>query len=247
MSRVRTADRTLAIFEAFEAACRPMLLSELAQRARVPVSSCHGLVQTLLERGYLYSLGRRKDIYPTRRLLDAAQRIVRHDPLLERIEPVLHDLRDRTRETIILGKRQGDAVLYLEVVPGLHTVRYTANPGEFKPLHSSSIGKALLGSLPAEALAGWLRAHRLPAVTSRTLVDPERLRADLVHSHRRGYYMTEGENVSDVTALAVSLSVHGETLGLAIAGPTHRMGEQVEEHAAHLLEARRTIEKIFER
>ena len=28
-------------------------------------------------------------------------------------QPVLHDLRDRTRETIILGKRQGDAVLYL--------------------------------------------------------------------------------------------------------------------------------------
>ncbi len=102
MPRVRTADRTLAIFEAFEAACRPMLLSELAQRARVPVSSCHGLVQTLLERGYLYSLGRRKDIYPTRRLLDVAQRIVRHDPLLERIEPVLHELRDRTR-AVILG------------------------------------------------------------------------------------------------------------------------------------------------
>jgi IclR family transcriptional regulator, acetate operon repressor len=247
MPRVRTADRTLAIFEAFEATCRPMVLSELAQRADVPVSSCHGLVQTLLDRGYLYLLGRRKDIYPTRRLLDAAEKIVRHDPLLDRIEPVLHDLRDRTRETIILGKRQGDAVLYLEIVPGLHTIRYTASPGEFKPLHSSSIGKSLLGSLSDEDLSEWLASHRLTAVTSRTRVDPSRLRADIARGRRRGYYMTQGENVSDVSALAVSFNVHGELLGLAIAGPTHRMSAQLEEHATHLLKARRTIEEIFER
>ncbi|MCC6867432.1 MAG: IclR family transcriptional regulator [Burkholderiales bacterium] len=247
MARVRTADRTLAIFETFETACRPMVLTELAARAQVPVSSCHGLVRTLLERGYLYSLGRRKDIYPTRRLLDVAQTIVHHDPLLERIGPVLQALRDNVRETVILGKRQGDLVLYLEVIPGLHTVRYAANTGEFKPLHSSAIGKALLGALSTEALADWLRTHPLPVITPRTLVDPTRLHADLARSRARGYYMTDGENVSDVAALAVSLLVHGEVLGFAIAGPTHRMNAQIDENAAHLLDAQRAIAKIFER
>lgn len=247
MSRVRTADRTLAIFEAFEAARHPLLLSELAQRAEVPVSSCYGLVQTLLERGYLYSMGRRKDVYPTRRLLDVAQRIVTHDPILERMEPMLRELRDGTRETVILGKRQGDAVLYLEVVPGLHTVRYTANPGEFKPLHSSSIGKSLLGSLGAEALDAWLASHPLPAVTDETIVEPAQLRADLAEGARRGYFMTRGENVSDVAALAAPISIHGESFGVAVAGPTHRMQPQIEEHAAQLLQTRDTIQDIFRR
>ncbi len=245
MTAVRTADRTLAIFEAFEAVRRPMLLSELAEQAGVPVSSCHGLVQTLFERGYLYSVTRRKEIYPTRRLLDVSQTIVAHDPFLNRIERALHKLRDRTEETVILGKRQGDSVLYLEVVPGLHTIRYTASPGERKPLHSSSIGKVVLGSLAPEALDKWLDSRRLTATTTHTIVDAEQLKADLEKGHRRGYFMTKGENVVDVTAVAVPLRINKEILGLAVAGPSHRMSSRYQDHADCLLEAERSIEAFF--
>lgn len=247
MTPVPSAERTLNLFEAFEASGKPLGLSELAQRMGVPVSSCHGLVQTLVARGYLYAVSRRKDFYPTRRLLDLAQTVVHNDPFLERMEPGLHALRDETRETVILGKRQGDAVLYLDVVEGLHTVRYTARPGEYKPLHSSSIGKVMLGSLPDDALAAWLESHELPAVTARTLVDAKRLRRDLDESRRRGWFMTQGENVEDVVALAVPLSIRDETFGLAVAGPSHRMAKRVDELAERLVAARLRIEEVFRR
>lgn len=247
MASVPSAERTLNLFEAFESSRKPLALSELAERINVPVSSCHGLVQTLLTRGYLYAVSRRKDFYPTRRLLDLAQEVVRNDPFLERIEPRLRALRDETRETVILGKRQADAVLYLDVIEGPHTVRYTARPGEYKPLHSSSIGKAMLGSLPARALADWLDSHPLPAITARTFVDARRLRADLETSRRRGWFMTRGENVEDVTALAVALSIRDETFGLAVAGPSHRMEKRIDALAAQLVAARARIEEAFRR
>ncbi len=222
-----------------------MLLSELAEQADVPVSSCHGLVQTLFERGYLYSATRRKEIYPTRRLLDVAQNIVAHDPFLNRIERALHKLRDQTKETIILGKRQGDSALYLEVVPGLHTIRYIASPGERKPLHSSSIGKVVLGNLTPESLDKWLDSRRLSAATAHTIVDAEQLKADLKIGRRRGYYMTKGENVVDVTAVAVPLRINQEILGLAVAGPTHRMSSRCQEYAERLMDAEQSIEALF--
>lgn len=247
MAQVPSAERTLNVFEAFEASGKPLVLSELAQRANVPVSSCHGLVQTLVQRGYLYTVSRRKDFYPTRRLFDLAQTIVRNDPFLERIEPQMQALRDETRETVILGKRQADKVLYLDVVEGLHTVRYTAKPGEYKPLHSSSIGKVLLGTLSGDALAAWLDSHPLPAVTARTLVDTQRLCEDLEASRRRGWFMTRGENVEDVTALAVALSIRDETFGLAVAGPSHRMEKRIDELGARLVAARERIEELFRR
>ncbi len=247
MAHVRTADRTLGLFEAFEAARRPMPLNQLAKLAEVPLSSCHGLVKTLLERGYLYSLSRRRELYPTRRLLDVAQTIVRHDPFLDRIEPFLSDLRDLTEETVILGKRQDDSVLYLEVVAGKHTIRYTANPGEHKPLHSSSIGKAMLASLGRKELDRWLADHPLPAVTANTIVDEAGLRADLEAGERRGYFSTMGENVVDVAAVAAPLRINEEVLGLAVAGPMHRIGPRLQEHAERLLEARRSIEESFQR
>lgn len=247
MAPVPSAERTLNLFEAFEASGKPLVLSELAQRMDVPVSSCHGLVQTLVRRGYLYAVSRRKDFYPTRRLLDLAQAIVHDDPFLERIEPQLHALRDETRETVILGKRQGDAVLYLDVVEGLHTVRYTAKPGEYKPLHSSSIGKVMLGSLSGEALAAWFAANPLAAVTGRTMVDSTRLGRDLELGRRRGWFMTRGENVEDVTALAVALSIRDEVFGLAVAGPSHRMEKRVDELSQQLVAAGRRIEEDFRR
>lgn len=242
---VPSAERTLNLFEAFESSRKPLVLSELAQRMNVPLSSCHGLVQTLVVRGYLYAVSRRKDFYPTRRLFDLAQEVVRHDPFLERIEPHLRVLRDDTRETIILGKRQGDAVLYLDVIEGQHTVRYTAKPGEYKPLHSSSIGKAVLGGLAPKAFDDWVASRPLPPVTARTLVDARRLGADLEASRRRGWFMTRGENVEDVTALAVPLSIGDETFGVAVAGPSHRMEKHVDAFAARLVAVRARIEKAF--
>lgn len=242
MPHVRAADRTLGIFEAFEASGRPLALSELARAVGVPVSSCHALVKTLLERGYLYSLPRRRGLYPTKRLFELAKSIVARDPLLERVGAAMSELRSRTGETLIFGKRQGDAVLYLEVLEGPHTVRYTAHAGEHKPLHSSSIGKALLAALSEPERSAWLKGRRLQAVTPSTITDPKRLLADLQRSRERGWTMTRGENVVDVLALAVPLRLGGETYGLAVAGPMHRMLPAHEKHAALLVKMRERLE-----
>ena len=242
VSRVRAADRTLSIFEAFEATGRPLALSEIARAVGVPVSSCHALVGTLLERGYLYSTPRRRELYPTKRLFELARSIIARDPLLGRVAATMAELRKRTGETLIFGKRQGDTVLYLEVLEGPHTIRYTAHPGEHKPLHSSSIGKALLATLGENELAAWLKGRRLPALTPNTITDAKRLEAELRRTRERGWAMTRGENVVDVLAVAVPVRLAGETYGLAVAGPMHRMMPAHEKHAALLVQTGRRLE-----
>jgi len=144
---VKTATRTLDVFEAFATAKRPLTLSELARAIGAPVASCFGIVRTLERRGYLYSARPRRGLYPTRRLLDQARLIAAHDPLSSRLDSALAALRDRTGETVLLGKRLGDRAVYLDVREGPQTVRYTARVGDLKPLHSSAVGKALLGTL----------------------------------------------------------------------------------------------------
>jgi IclR family acetate operon transcriptional repressor len=229
MTAVRSADRTLMLFEAFETSGRPLVLSELAEKMDIPISSCHGIVQTLMQRGYLYSVGTRKNIYPTRKLLVMADAIVGKDPILEMIEPTLRRLRDDTQETVIVGKRQGDEIIYLAVFEGLHAIRYTAKAGDFKPLHSTSIGKALLGTLAKDALDAWLDENQLSSVTTSTLSERGKLERDLARGRERGYFVTHGENVVDVSAIAVTVSLSQETLGIAVAGPNHRLqGQQAQ-------------------
>ena len=232
---VTAVQRVLDIFEAFQKAQRPLSLTDLAEVTGIPKSSCHAIVGTLQARGYLYSLTRPRALYPTRRFFDIAREIHEKDPLVERVMPMLERLRDTSRETVILGKRQGDAVIYLQVVESPNPIRYSARPGEFKPLHSSSIGKALLGSLKEPELRALFAGRRLPAVTDATFTDPERLLQDVLESRRRGYFVTRGENVPDVWAVSAFLAVNSETLAVAIAGPQHRMENNVLECAQLLL------------
>jgi IclR family transcriptional regulator, acetate operon repressor len=242
-SDVKTAGRTLDVFEAFRAIRKPRTLSELAALIGAPVSSCHGLVRTLRNRGYLYSVGDRNALYPTKRMLEMATVIAAHDPILEQIGPVLVALRDKTRETVILGKRQHDAIVYLEVVEGLHTIRYAAQPGKIVPLYSSAIGKTMLGQLTSATLAETLRGLKLARVTSKTITDRDTLAKDIACGRERGYFMTNGENVDDVMAIAAPIRAQSDWLGIAIAGPVARMERQLDQYLGRLRAACRQVER----
>jgi DNA-binding IclR family transcriptional regulator len=57
-------------------------------------------------------LEERKRIYPTKRLLGIAQSIGCYDTALERLTPIVTQLAKATGETVIIGKMQGDIVIY---------------------------------------------------------------------------------------------------------------------------------------
>jgi len=241
---VKTAGRTLSLFEAFCQRKAPMTLTQLAAALDAPISSCHGLVRTLSARGYLYTAEQSRAIYPTKRLFEIAGEIAAHDPVLERAGPILQELRDATGETVLLGRRQDDGVIYLEVIEGSHTVRYSARSGDIKPLHSSAIGKALLGRLDPAALADTLSRLDMARYTPHTIVDRAALEEDLRTGRQRGTFITRGENVADVMAIAITALVNGEVLGVAVAGPLSRMEADEAGHTAHLLAARDALEAL---
>lgn len=233
---VKTAARTLDLFEVFAEARAPLNLTEVARRIRAPISSCHALLRTLQLKGYIYELGPRGPVYPTRRLLDIATLIASYDPILDRLAPMLEELRDATGETVILGRRQGDHIVYMNVFEGLQTIRYMARPGDTKPLHSSAIGKAILGSLPPQELEAVLGRIELTRVTPGTITDREALSRALSFGARQGYHVTRGENVAEVMGMAIAYRVENEVFGIALAGPNERMSRCEHANADKLLQ-----------
>lgn len=226
MDAVKTAKRTLDVFEAFAAAREPLTLSDLARRIQSPISSCHGVVRTLKARGYVYLLDKRR-YYPTRKLLDLGSRISPHDPVMERLLPHLEALRKRTEETVLIGKREGDEILYVVTIESLQTIRYTLHAGTRRPLHASAVGKALLGTLPDERLVEDLRRLKLKRFTDATL-DAEGLLTDLRKSRRRGYFVTRGEYDTGGMGVAKAFAVQSETFAVGVAGPLERIKAKLE-------------------
>nr|ACF98190.1 putative transcriptional regulator [uncultured bacterium 1114] len=222
-----------------------MSLSELARELGVAPSSCFELVNTLRSSGYLYDVGGRRRTYPTRRMLENVLAITEHDPHVSRILPVIDRLRDQTRETIILGRRQGDAIIYLSVSEGPQTVRYTSEVGALKPLHSSAIGKAMLSSLVPDERKTLIGQLNLERMTPATLIDPEPLLADIEAGLARGFQVTRGENVADVMGIAMPLKVGSDLFGICIAGPLYRMAVEFLQHVPRLKTAIAELEAAF--
>jgi DNA-binding IclR family transcriptional regulator len=233
-----SVDRAFAILETFERERRPLSMKDLAESCRIPASTCHSLVHALIRRAYLYQTGQRKDLYPTRRLYDIGATVLAHDPILQRLEPAMEALRAATRETVILGKRQKAEIVYLEVLESPEVIRYSARPGDTKPLHSTCIGKALLSALGSDELRALLADQGMARITAATITDVEDLVADIEQGRRRGCFVTRGENVPDVSAYALPVAINNELFGLAVAGPSHRMDVRDDEICAALIATR---------
>jgi IclR family transcriptional regulator, acetate operon repressor len=237
----KTTRRTLELLEVFYKHRAPMSLTELARTLQAPLSSCHGIVRTLAGRGYLYNIDAGRSIYPTKRLLQIAEVISANDPVLRRLAPLLADLRDASGETVILGKRQENIVVYLDVAESRQTIRYGAQPGDSKPLHSSAIGKALLAELDAKALDLWLGENRLERKTANTITSAKRLRSELEAGRALGYCSASGETTVDVMAVGIAVPLRGDTMGIAIAGPLPRITSQLKRHTDSLLGLKQEI------
>ncbi len=233
---VKTAGRTVELFEAFAQAKLPLTLSELARALKAPQSSIFNLLRALEGRGYLYSVGGNKRVYPTRKLFDLADAIAGYEPVVPRVAAQLAALRDRTAETVIFGARQGERVIYLAVIEGQQTIRYISQAGAQKPMHASAAGKALLMAMTVPDRTKL--AHRLPltAATDRTITAADALLADIAEAEARGYAQTKGENVADVMAVACPVRVEGVSYAIAVAGPIGRVAARAADYAAAIQE-----------
>lgn len=231
---VKAAGRTVRIFEIFATASEPLSPSDIARAIDAPLTSCIQLLRTLEQRGYLYVVGARRQVYPTCKILDITRAIAAGEVWLTFVEQILGDLRDKTLETIVLAKRQGMRTVYIELWQGPQTIRYSARIGELKSLHIGSTGKALLSALPLAERENIVAELALDPITPATITDPALLMAEIERAARCGHAESRGETVSDVMGLAMPLRLQGEAYAVAIAGPAYRVEARLKQHLKHL-------------
>jgi DNA-binding IclR family transcriptional regulator len=196
MSKI--VERTLDLLELFAVERRPLALSDLARLMKIPVSSCHDVVQAMKTRGYLYELAPRAGYYPTLRLQKLGQEIGDNDPVVLRAGLLLRSLRDALDESVLLSKVFGLQATYLLTYEPTHPLRFLVKIGDnVRNLYATSGGKALLSSLDESAFEAYLRTATLKPLTSRTLTTKKELRADVARGRERGWFLNQGESQLD--------------------------------------------------
>jgi len=236
---VKSAGRALELFELFARGQTPLTLTEISRGLEAPLSSCYALARSLSMRGFLYSVGDSKQVYPTRKLFDVARAIIETEPQVAELEAAIVALRDDTQETIVLGRLQDEKVIFLMVAESPNRLRVVARVGDREALHSTSLGKALLSGLPVKDRLKLINRLVLTPMTPKTVTDKERLRVEL----DRGYTQTHGEYNSDASSIAVPIRFGGDLCAVCIVAPTHRLEQNFDRQLDHLARFARKVQR----
>lgn len=235
MSQMKQVARALELLELYAQEGVPLTLTDLSRGLQTPMSTTLGLVRTLVGMGYLYQ-PRKRAYYPTKKLMGLCKLIDANDPVLDVLHPYLERLRDVSGETAVLGKREDFRVLYLDAEHSAQPIRYTAQAGETRQLHSNSLGKALMSVMDKSELKSILAQIRMDKVTDKTLGTQQALLDDLTLSRERGWAANVGESVPDLAAIAAPFCLAGQWYALSIVGPLGRMQASWDKHERALKE-----------
>jgi IclR family acetate operon transcriptional repressor len=133
----------------------------------------------------------------------------------------------RTGETVFLGTLSSDhaSIVYVDKVESDHIIQYAGGVGDRRPLHATSIGKAILAFMPAGERDAILKALSLSRHTERTVTSLPALRASLEEVRKTGVCVTIDELVPGASGIAAPVfDRHGRVAGAcAVGGPTDRV------------------------
>ncbi len=220
--------RALALVAAFDENHRRLSLTELAERAGLPVPTAHRLVGELVEWGALARTGAGTYVVG-RRLWDVGLLAPVQRGLVEIASPFLNDLYGTTFATVHLAVRDGTEVLYLDRLGGSTSVPIISTVGSRLPLHSTGVGKVLLAHAPPEVRAEVLAAP-LPRVTPYTVTQPGRLQRQLARVRNEGYATTSEEMSPGACSAAVPVWHEDQVvaaLGIVVADLRRERGRLV--------------------
>lgn len=124
-------------------------------------------------------------------------------PLEEAAADILGELTARTGETSFFGvyNEQRRQMMFTHTVESPHPLRYVLRKHTWLPLHAGASGLAILAFLPDQTRHE-ISQGELPALTTRTLVDPDRLAERLAEIRRDGYAISHGERIDGAIAIA---------------------------------------------
>jgi DNA-binding IclR family transcriptional regulator len=240
----RAVERACAVLSAFSSTQPRLGLGELAARVGLPKATVHRLAGELAANGFLEH--REDGRYALGAKLSELGALARSDlDVVHACAPAMDALAEATRETVLLGAADWDA-LELTIVDtrvSPQTLSVVPIAGERQTIPPGAPGKALLLGLPAAEADRVLAQLPLPALTSKTQTNRARLRREIARARSLGFAVAEEEYLDGVSGVAVPVMFERgrprATIG--VVGPTLRMAGQLEHIGRLALELTATL------
>ncbi|MCP4453507.1 MAG: hypothetical protein GY809_18765 [Planctomycetes bacterium] len=122
--------------------------------------------------------------------------------MVEMSVDIMRQLRDVTRETVLLVTLLNDAMIVLKQIPGSHPFKFIMDAGSRVHLHTSAPGKAAMAFLPDSKQTEVLVRLKLGRFNGRTITRKSDLKKALKTIQKKGYAVDCAEQLEVYTVLA---------------------------------------------
>lgn len=203
-----------------------MTLAELSLQLGMPKSTAHRYLATLVALGLAERDGADRFRLGTK-VVELAGSFLANSDLRKEGNAVLEDLAAKTGETVHLAVPSGGEVVYIAKVESIHALRMYSHIGARLPMHSTSLGKAILAHLPPARLGEILDAP-MTARTPRTITSAQELTAELERVRQQGFAIDDEENELGVCCVGAAVFDYmaAPVAAVSISGPINRMSRE---------------------
>jgi IclR family KDG regulon transcriptional repressor len=235
---VQPVMKALHVLEYVAGQAHDVTLTEVVKELKLPKTTVFRYLQTLSATSFLQH-DRHRDRYGVGPRLRSLSKL---DKSLHRLRhiarPEMTALMQRFGETVNLAVLSDSHIVYIEMVEPDRALRMHARIGDRHPVHSTSLGKAIVAFLP-DPSAYLAPGQDLEARTFRTLTDVRALRRQIEEVRRNGHAVEIGENEDGLMCIGAPIF---DGLGLPLAAmslsaPERRMPRQATQEAVEALKA----------
>lgn len=225
---IQSVSRALRILEVIAVSGGEANLSKISELAGLNISTCHHLLATLLEAGYVSKLRGKRTYVLGSKILFLSTSCLKQVNLPRRAQRVIEQLNARTKEAVQIAVLQGDDLVTVLRKDTLHAVRVDAGPmGKVDAAHATATGKAILAWLPETELNRLIEKKGLRSFTRDTITDPKALIEELRLVRRHGYAMDREEFQPSVICIGAAIRNHDGTVvgSISVSCPAFRASE----------------------
>lgn len=225
--QVQSLCRALSILNVIADEDRGMTMTDIAQRAGLPLSTTHRLLTTLQHERYVRFDNEQSLWMMGVQAFIIGNAFVRSRDIIATSRPFMMALMEKSGETVNLAVADQGECIYLAQIECRQMMRVLAKPGSRVPMHSSAVGKALLAAMPEAKARKFLFMRELERGTDKTVVDLKALCVEIEQVRTSGYAFDDEEHCIGLRCVAsVIYDEFGEPMAaVSLSGPLARIGD----------------------
>lgn len=191
---VQTLDRAFDILELLSRQPNGLPLTEVAARLGLNKSTVHRILASLRKRGYVEQRAGSKAYRLGLEFIEISSLYLNNLELKTEAQDSLHKLSRQADQTVFMAIMQDRHVVYIDKIESYQSLRRYKIIGQRRPLHCTSLGKALLSGLADRDIARLYENREFERLTDKTIGDVQTLLKEIELTRKRGWAFDDEEN-----------------------------------------------------